>query len=357
MTTAHLPYYADKASTLAKLLGANRVDIEHESLVVNGHRFPIVDDVIVLLSPDRYPRRVIDAIGRSPGPSAATAGLFAPDIQSTFGEEWRAYPEVLREHEQEFRNYFDLVDVESLGNATICDLGCGSGRWSYFLRGRCRQLILVDFSEAIFVARRNLADSTNALFFMADLTDLPFRRPFADLIICLGVLHHLPIPALEAVRSLRGAAPRVLVYLYYAVDNRPAFFRVLLAMVSGLRRLTSRVRNSTMRDALSWALTLGVYVPLVGLGNLLSPIGLARFVPLHDTYKAKGVRRIRQDVYDRFFTRIEQRFTRESIIGLHDTFASVTVSEELPYWHFLCESAPGHRPLDRLPDSEKPLVE
>lgn len=176
---------------------------------------------------------------------------------------------------------------------------------------------------------------------MGDLTDLPFRRQFADLVICLGVLYHLPIPALHAVRGLKGLAPRILGYLYYALDNRPVYFRLLLVAVAKLRLLTSRIRGSKIRAALSWALTLAVYVPVVFLGKVLDAVGLAKFVPLYDTYKAKSVRRIRQDAYDRFFTRIEQRVTRAAIIRRGDIFASITVSPRLPYWHFLCESAPA----------------
>jgi SAM-dependent methyltransferase len=331
-------YYKDKAAALADVFAAAHVDVEPDCILVDGLRYPIVDDVIVLLPPDRYSKRVRDSVGAERTSGSTTPRQFAPDVQDTFGEEWQAYPEMLGEHEKEFSQYFDLIDVDSLDTATVCDLGCGSGRWSYHLRQRCRQLILVDFSDAIFVARRNLQDCENALFFMADVTDLPFRRPFADLAICLGVLHHLPIGALYMVRRLKVFAPRILVYLYYALDNRPLYFRPLLAVVSGLRRLTSRVRGSRSREGFTWALTLSVYVPLLSIGRGLNVVGLARFVPLYETYNGKSLRRIRQDVYDRFFTRIEQRVTRASIVGLKDTFASVTVSPNLPYWHFLCES-------------------
>jgi SAM-dependent methyltransferase len=340
MIQAPNSYYKDKAADLADLFGAVRVEIEQDCIVVDDVRFPVVDDVIVLLPPDRYPKRVLDSLVAKPTTVSKTRGQFAADVQNTFGEEWQAYPEMLAEHEKEFSQYFDLIDIDSLGTATVCDLGCGSGRWSYHLRDRCRQMILVDFSDAIFVARRNLRDCENALFFMADLTNLPFRRPFADLVICLGVLHHLPIPALYMVRRMKSFAPRILVYLYYALDNRPAYFRPLLALVSGLRRLTSRIKGSNAREAFTWLVTVGVYVPLVVLGKGMNVIGLARFVPLYETYRSKSLRRIRQDVYDRFFTRIEQRVTRAAIVGLEDTFASVTVSPHLPYWHFLCESVP-----------------
>ena len=85
------------------------------------------------------------------------------DIQFTFGSEWLTYPDIMPEHEDEFALYFDLINIPDLKNMRVCDLGCGIGRWSYFLRDKCRELILLDFSEAIFAARKNLKESENAL--------------------------------------------------------------------------------------------------------------------------------------------------------------------------------------------------
>jgi hypothetical protein len=133
----------------------------------------------------------------------------------------------------------------------------------------------------------------------------------------------------------------MLVYIYYALDNRPGYFRALLAGVTGLRQLTSRVANPKIRSVIAWTLTLGVYVPVLALGTILSWLRLTALVPLHDTYKNKSLQRIQQDVYDRFFTRIEQRVSRSSVLKLKDTFTSVIVSPNLPYWHFLCESGTG----------------
>lgn len=338
LTSGSDSYYSDKTGVLVDIFGANHVEVERSVIVVDGAHFPIVDDVIVLLPPGRYTRRVIESIGNQKALGPETNTPFAADIQYTFGQEWQTHRDILGEHEGEFQDYFDLIDFDSLDRALVCDLGCGSGRWSYYLRQRCRQLILVDFSDAIFVARHNLRDCPSALFFMGDITNLPFRPGFADLVICLGVLHHLPTPALDAVRRMKPLAPRILAYLYYALDNRPFYFRLLLVPVSALRRLTARIRGKRKRDVVSWLLTLAVYTPLVTAGKLASLVGLGRYVPLYETYGSKSLRRIRQDVYDRFFTRIEQRVDRASILGLRDTFASVTVSRGLPYWHFLCES-------------------
>ena len=41
------------------------------------------------------------------------------------------------------------------------------------------------------------------------------------------------------------------------------------------------------------------------------PFGWASQIPLHENYAGKSLKRIQQDVYDRFFTRIEQRFSRK----------------------------------------------
>jgi hypothetical protein len=151
------------------------------------------------------------------------------------------------------------------------------------------------------------------------------------------------MPALYVVRRLRRYAPRLLAYVYYALDNRPAHFRVALQLVTAVRRLTTRLRPSAARNAFAWATTATVYLPLVALGGAASRLRLGKYVPLHDTYRAKSFVRIKQDVYDRFFTRIEQRVRRSSILELRDTFATITISPNLPYWHFLCESLPDEQ--------------
>ena len=330
-------YYEDKQEILRDIFGAAEIGTEPGWLVVDGRRYPIVHDVIILLDRSEYPKSLADQIETGElGRSQRTAD-FAEDIQFTFGEEWKKYPELLPEHEVEFNQYFDLVDLSQLRKARICDLGCGIGRWSVFLSGKCRELVLVDFSEAIFVARRNLATASNAIFVMANLTKLPFRDDFADFIFCLGVLHSLPTPALQEVRALRRCASRLLIYLYYALDNRPIYFRLLFAAATQIRRAVAPVRSQIFRNVFTWLATLGLYLPFLALGALARPFGLSRYVPLYEAYSGKSLVRIRQDVYDRFFTGIEQRCSRREILSLQASFTKVIVSDAFPYWHFICE--------------------
>jgi SAM-dependent methyltransferase len=309
-------YYRNKVAALQQIFGVRDVEIKPHSVRVGHAEFPVNDDVIDVM------------------PLATTAD-FAEDIQYTFGAEWQEHRAILPEHAVEFAQYFDLVDLSSLRDARVCDLGCGNGRWSFFLKDTCRELVLVDFSDAIYVARQNLRDADHCLFFKADVLALPFANDFADFIVCLGVLHHLPVPCLDAVKALQRFAPRLLIFLYYALDNRPAPFRGLLRIVNGARRTLSRVRSPRFRRAFALFGAIAIYRPLIALGHVLRPFGLATHVPLHDVYRGKSVRRIRQDVYDRFFTRIEQRVSRAQIDDLRGDFKDVRISGAVPYWHFL----------------------
>ncbi len=329
-------YYADKIESLRDIFGTPDVSVSEEAIQVGPHRYPVLDDVILLTDPAYYTPRIRARLPSSGAAVPPQTGPFARDIQHSFGEEWNAYGAILPEHAEEFKRYFDVVEMESLASARVCDAGCGSGRWSSFLQNHCRELILVDFSDAIFIARKNLASNQNALFFHGDLLRLPFRDNFADFLFSLGVLHHLPTPCLDEVRRLSRYAPRLLIFLYYALDNRPFYFRWILKGVTVTRNLLCRIQSSALRTGLSKAGTWLVYLPLVGLGKLLKPLGLSRAVPLYDFYHDKSVSRVEQDVYDRFFTRIEQRVTREEIKTLTDTFSTIRISDDLPYWHFLC---------------------
>ena len=155
--------YSNKIETLQDIFGTDDIILEKQNIIVNGHSYPVVDDVIILLDPSQYPSSVSRLLNSSPDISKKITTDFAEDIQFTFGAEWLTYPDIMPEHEDEFALYFDLINILDLKDARVCDLGCGIGRWSHFLKDKCRELILLDFSEAIFAARKNLKESENKI--------------------------------------------------------------------------------------------------------------------------------------------------------------------------------------------------
>ena len=333
--------YKEKMESLCDIFGRTDIVVEEHFVLIGCEKFPILEGVIVLLHPSQYTEKVRKLLEKIPCELGSDSEEdneieYSKEIQNSFSLEWVQFDDILDEHFMEFKQYFDIVDIDKLGDARVCDLGCGMGRWSYFLRKKCQELVLVDFSDAIFIARRNFSDVDNALFFMGDIRNLPFRSGFCDFLFSLGVLHHLPTNALSEVRNLAQFSPDILVYLYYALDNRPVHFRVLFFLVDVARKILSSMPIEPLKVLAVWAITLGVYFPLIGIGHFFKKFGFERYIPLFEFYSGKGIRRVRQDVYDRFCTRIEQRFSRSEILELQDSFGKVEISEGLPYWHFRC---------------------
>lgn len=330
-------FYEPRIAILKDIFGAEELSISPNSIDVDGTVYPVIDGVIICLKEKDYPPWVRNQLRSDPIPGGSDRCTESNQIQHTFGEEWKEYNDFLPEHEIEFNQYFDIVELDSLKDKRICDLGCGIGRWSYFLQDHAKELIMVDFSEAIFVTRKNLSKNENAIFIMGDIENLPFRENFADFILCLGVLHHLPTPALKAVRALSKYSPELLIYLYYDLSNRPFYFHVMLYFVTILRSGLCKVRHRVFRLIVVEILLWSVYLPLIGLGHCFSLIKLGRLIPLFQFYGDMTLKRIRQDVYDRFFTSIEQRVSTREINQLKDTFRYVEISKGIPYWHFICK--------------------
>lgn len=328
-------YYDNKIGLLKDIFGCEDVIVDGKSIIVGNDRYPIVEDVIVLLDPAQYTDKIRSFLTINID-GGTIPEEFSKSVQTSFGSQWEKYAEIMSEHVAEFQQYFDIVNIEDLENARVCDLGCGIGRWSYFLRHRCKELILVDFSDAIFVARKNLLDADNAVFFMGDIKRLPFRNNFCDFLFSLGVLHHMPTDALNEIRALAKYAPQNLIYLYYALDNRPYHFKIMYYVMELTRRWVSRINSKVIQQAAIWSITLIVYLPLIGIGYMLRPLGVSRQVPLFEFYHNKSIKRIRQDVHDRFCTAIEHRYSRKQIMELKDTYRDVIISDQLPYWHFRC---------------------
>jgi SAM-dependent methyltransferase len=198
-----------------------------------------------------------------------------------------------------------------------------------------RLLHCIDASEAALeVARRNLQMHSNCVFYCASVDAIPLADNSADFGYSLGVLHHVPDTELgirACAHKLKPGAP-LLIYLYYAFDNRPGWFRTLWRLSDLGRRWIARLPFA-IRSILCDFIAALVYWPLARIAKRLERSGMnVEHFPL-SSYRDRSFYSMRTDALDRFGTRIEKRFTRQQIQSMMESAGlERIVFSESPHW-------------------------
>ena len=256
-----------------------------------------------------------------------------------FGDEWERFDQSTldpQEAERLFKLYFAVFPWGDLPpDAEGFDLVCGSGRWAKWVAPRVGRLHCIEPSSALEIAKRNLVGETNCEFHSASVDSMPLADDSMDFGYSLGVLHHVPdtqAALSDCVSKLKVGAP-FLVYLYYAFDNRPFWFRSLWRLSDFLRRGISR-QPYRLRYLVSQFIAGVVYFPLARMALLGEKLGLnVSNMPL-SPYRSLSFYTMRTDALDRFGTRLEQRFTRSEIEVMmrQAGLEGIEFSSDLPYW-------------------------
>lgn len=261
------------------------------------------------------------------------------DTVASFGDEWRRFDQAgLKEEEAKriFNEYFSIFPWMELPPAAEgFDMGCGSGRWAQFVAPNVSRLHCIDPSLAIDVARRNLAGFENIIFHNRTVGDPGLPEATQDFGYSLGVLHHVP-DTLDAIRScvalLKPGAP-LLLYLYYAHDNRPYWFRAIWRATNLARLIISRL-PAVLKHAVTDLIAISIYWPLARLSNALERLSInTEALPL-SYYRNLSFYTMRTDARDRFGTPLEKRFSRAEIeIMMHQAgLSDIRFSNSPPYW-------------------------
>lgn len=262
-----------------------------------------------------------------------------PTVVEAFGEEWSKFDHAGLENpdlEALFESYFSIFPWHELSpNAEGFDLGCGTGRWAHFVADRVGHLHCIDASSAALdVARRNLRTHPNCSFHCASVEAIPLADNSLDFGYSLGVLHHIPDTrqgVKECARKLKPGAP-LLIYLYYAFDNRPTWFRLVWKLSDLIRRLISAL-PFIIRSPLCDLIAAVVYWPLARTSKLFEGFGVnIDSFPL-SSYRNRSFYSMRTDALDRFGTRLEKRFTRKEINSMmQDAGLERITFSESPCW-------------------------
>jgi SAM-dependent methyltransferase len=259
-----------------------------------------------------------------------------------FGDEWERFDQADLDPEEQkaiFENYFPIFPWNLLSTKSIgFDMGCGSGRWAKLVSDRVGILHCIDPSSALLVAKYNLQDQKNCIFHSGRVGDSVLPEGSMDFGYSLGVLHHVPNTLAgisDCVKMLKPGAP-FLLYLYYAFDNKPLWFKGLWRCSDLIRLVISKLPH-ILRFWVSQLIALLVYYPLARAALFAEKMrftkGFIELMPLA-VYRNLSFYTMRTDSLDRFGTRLEQRFTKLKISQMMKAAGlyNIQFSEITPYW-------------------------
>lgn len=129
--------------------------------------------------------------------------VFNEGYSDNFGWQWNKWAKIQFENQNigkpmeghTSKMFYTITQFnnEDLRGKTVLDIGCGSGRFMDLLSEIDVDVIGIDYSNAIDVAKANL-NGKNSLFIQGDALQLPFKPNSIDYAYSIGVLHHTPAP-------------------------------------------------------------------------------------------------------------------------------------------------------------------
>ena len=261
-----------------------------------------------------------------------------------FGNEWNEFNQSglkTEELESNFLQYFNIFPLNELDpSKTGFDLGCGSGRWAKLIAPKVKTLNCIDPSQkALEVAKLNLQNFNNINFIAKQISEIEINSNTQDFGYCLGVLHHtnqLNLGLKFCNRVLKKNSP-FLIYLYYDLENRPLYYKLLWKFSNFLRKIISLLPFK-FKKIITDVIAILVYFPCARISLLFNLMGFNVFnIPLSD-YKNKSLYTMRTDALDRFGTKLERRFSKKDIkeLLLNNGFKEVVFSSNMPYWVAFC---------------------
>jgi len=144
-------------------------------------------------------------------------------------DEIKPLSSVFKVHDDWEKPWIEPLTAKFFEDKIILDAGCRLGNHTYFAAKYGAKLVIgIDIGQTVEYAFDTNKEMDNVLIIQADLQQIPTQKIF-DLIICIGVLHHLPEPQKGFKKLInkakQGATLLIWVYNYnHYKDLKLLFF-------------------------------------------------------------------------------------------------------------------------------------
>ena len=267
-------------------------------------------------------------------------------VISDFGDEWALYSYESKDHAKELKLQFELYskivnfDEFEPSQSTAADFGAGTGRWAEYIINNFSKIWLVEPSSGAYdILQKKFGKVQKVFLENSTITEVGIPDNSLDFAMSLGVLHHISNTekALKDINAKLKDNGLFLGYLYYRVENKPLFYRVIFSFANSLRKFISFFPFKVKKN-ISYFIALFIYFPLAKLSKFLNAFNLdTSNFPLHQ-YANLNFYMMRNDALDRFGTKLEKRFRKDEIVNLLVATGfdlnSIEFSESEPFWTF-----------------------
>ena len=263
-----------------------------------------------------------------------------------FGHEWAAFDyaetETAEALDAQFAAYCAPLDLSQFNPSTSIagDFGAGSGRWSSRLAPYFSLVYALEPSDgASGVLKSKFTGDSKIVVLQETVGVNSIPEASLDLAMSLGVLHHVPDTAL-AIKDVSGSIKPggiFLCYLYYSLENKPTYYKMIFQGVNIVRRVISASPQKVRRLSAT-IIAAVVYWPLARFSKVLTKLGRdTTNLPLHH-YADMPFVMLANDALDRFGTSLEQRFSKAEITEMLSAagfdLSTLKFSEIEPFWTF-----------------------
>ena len=267
-------------------------------------------------------------------------------VIDSFGHEWATFDygetDTSEALDEQFRAYCTPLDLNQFNpkKSIAGDFGAGSGRWASRLIPYFSLVYALEPSDgASTVLKKKFSGEVKIAVLQETVGANSIPLASLDLAMSLGVLHHIPDTSL----AIKDVSLRIkpggmfLCYLYYNLENKPFFYKLIFKAVNAVRQIVSVLPQQIKRIICS-SIAAIIYWPLARFSKLLNKIGMnTSNIPLHH-YANMPFVMLANDALDRFGTSLEQRFSKSEItekLALAGfDISTLHFSEIEPFWTF-----------------------